>query len=87
MAAVVCGALMIGVAGLKAAVTIAELGESVTTDFTGYSGALPNGFTTTGVYISSSVGTTGGLYGVNGFNYQPSSNSSASSLKLTGEWG
>jgi hypothetical protein len=82
----ICAMLAAMAAGANAQILINDA-LPVVTSFTGWNGALPSGFSVTGestAYQGTSAATTGGLYAVDGFDYQPSS--SADNLHLTGSW-
>lgn len=78
--------IFLGVQSVFAQVSIANHNTPVTTNFNGWNGSLPSGYTRSGPgnYVGNSVTTTGGVYDIpnNGFGYQPSSN--ANSQTLTG---
>ncbi len=73
-----------------AQVSIAAHNTDYTTNFNGWNGTLPAGYTryATNNYIGTSSSTTGGVYSIAGagFGYRPSSNSTATSCWLTGTY-
>lgn len=72
-------------------VSIPTQGTAVVTNFSGWNGTLPAGYSKSGSgnapnYVGTSVNTTGGVYAVSGsgFGYRPSS--SAAALQLLGSY-
>lgn len=70
-------------------IALTQPNTPVSTNFNGWNGTLPTGYTRGGAnYVGTSASTTGGVYAVpgNGFGYQPSSTSPATSVSLTGSY-
>lgn len=70
-------------------IAITQNNTPVTTNFNGWNGTLPTGYSKVGAnYVGTSASTTGGLYAVaaSGFGYQPSSTSPNNSVTLNGSY-
>lgn len=70
-------------------IAITQHNTPVTTNFNGWNGTPPTGYIRAGAnYVGTTASTTGGVYAVanNGFGYQPSATSPATSVTLTGSY-
>lgn len=71
----------------KAQIILDESTNTVTTNFNGWNGTLPTGFTTTGSYIGDGETTnTGGLYAVSGMGFGYQGSGTVPTVSLTGTY-